>query len=216
MVEELIRSNWEIETLVTISDEALPGLEEIKAERLEANAKDMSRMSGMKTAPDALAVVKQRNFDLSEFYGHNCLVLDGIKDPGNVGSIIRTADWFGIPAVVCSPDTADLFNPKTVQSTMGSIFRTRVVFTNLKPFLQKFRKENGIVMGTMMNGKNIFKTVFPPITALVIGSESHGIRAEVLDLLNEVVTIPGGEKTESLNASVAAGIACSEWFRRDI
>ena len=142
------------------------------------------------------------------------IVLDGIQDPGNLGTIIRLADWFGIDQIVCSEDTVDVYNPKVIQATMGSFTRVNVVYTSLSEFLGKTEHIN---LGTDMEGKNIYEFGFPEKFNLILGNEGNGIRPETVSLLHQKITIPrfGKNKlTESLNVSMAAGIILGEIFSK--
>jgi TrmH family RNA methyltransferase len=140
------------------------------------------------------------------------LALDGIANPGNMGTLIRTAEWFGIHDMVCSMDCVELWNPKTVQATMGSLFRMKVWKADLATYLQKAKDEGKAVFGALLEGEDLFQMQSKPEGILVIGSESHGIRAEVLPCITHPVTIPrvGGSPTESLNAAVAGAILMAE------
>ncbi|WP_459074222.1 TrmH family RNA methyltransferase [Halocola ammonii] len=215
MVEELLKNefDWQAEEIIVREDYPVHDwLEDIQF--LTASKKDMERMSGMKTAPEMIVVVKKKETQAGSFLENNCIVLDGIKDPGNFGTIIRTAEWFGIRHIVCSEETVDLYNPKTVQSTMGSIFRTEVFYTSLPEFIQSFRKSGGKCYGTTMHGQSLYETDFSERTAVVIGSESHGMSEQTMQAADEMIAIPGAIGAESLNAAMAAGIVCSEWFRK--
>ena len=143
------------------------------------------------------------------------LLLDGINDPGNLGTIIRTADWFGIKNIVISEDTCDPWQPKVIQSTMGSILRTQIVETDVVKFLKEVKTT---VFGALMQGKNVYHTQIKCNQGvIIIGSESHGIRDNVMPFVSCPINIPKaeGSQTESLNASVAAGIIISEVFRKN-
>jgi TrmH family RNA methyltransferase len=215
MVEELLKTpyDWDAKEIIVRNDYSIPEwLDDL--EYLSASKKDMERMSGMKSAPEMLAVAKQKEYDPKDFLNSNCILLDGIKDPGNLGTIIRTAEWFGIRHIVCSADTVDLYNPKTVQSTMGSIFRTQVGYTELTDFINDFKESGGKCYGTAMSGQSIYDTGFAEKTAIVIGSESHGMGESTMEAVDEMISIPGDIGAESLNAAMAAGIVCSEWFRK--
>lgn len=135
------------------------------------------------------------------------LVLDGIRDPGNLGTIVRIADWFGIRNIVCSEDTTDFYSPKVVQSSMGSFNRVNLFYTELKRFMSEFNEKHNIY-GALLNGENLpsVKPLFPAL--LVIGSESHGISKEILPFIHHKVTIPSNEASgaESLNAAIATSI----------
>ncbi|HRH53004.1 MAG TPA: RNA methyltransferase [Chitinophagales bacterium] len=175
----------------------------------EVSENDLEKISSLSTAPPVMALVKQKKVSIHQFENTNnwIIALDGINDPGNMGTILRTADWFGIDKVICSDDCVDLYNPKVVQSTMGAIFRVDVLYTGLETFL----KDNKMpVYGAVLEGENIYQTKFKQPGILVIGSESHGIRKEVLNYCSNQITIPRFGKSESLNAGVAAGIILSE------
>ncbi len=145
-----------------------------------------------------------------------CLCLDGVQDPGNLGTIIRTADWFGIRDIVCSPLTADAFNPKVVQATMGSIARVRMHYTDLPQWLDSLPKDVP-VYGTMLDGENLYTRQLEPHGVIVMGNEGNGISEEVARRLTERLFIPpfpaDKQTAESLNVSIATAIICAE-FRR--
>ncbi len=145
------------------------------------------------------------------------LLLDDIRDPGNLGTIIRIADWFGITQVGCSETSVDLYNPKVVQSTMGSIARVHVFYTSLTDYLRSSVKEKNIY-GTFLDGENIYTEKLEQNGVIIIGSESHGISGDVARLITHRLFIPGFGNTavESLNAAVATGIVCSEFKRRTL
>lgn len=150
----------------------------------------------------------------SEALGNIILVLDRVQDPGNLGTIIRTADWFGIRHIFCSPDTVDVYNPKVVQATMGSIFRVNVSYKYIKLLLGDLDK-TWKIYGTLAGGENIYHAEFEFPAAILIGNESQGIAEEYFPLLTHRIGIPSfSTGAESLNASVAAGIVMSEFSRR--
>ncbi len=174
---------------------------------------EMERISALSTAPELLAVVRQPS--LSEPIGENepILVLDRIADPGNLGTMIRTADWFGIQQIVCSPDCVELYNPKTIQSTMGSFCHVRVRYESLVPFLKE--QDNRRILGTFLDGESINTFEFKTNDIIVIGSESNGISAPVAECITNRITIPRGKtagpSAESLNAAIAAAIVMERW-----
>ena len=210
MVEELLHSRFE--TVGLYATEAFLADYPSFADAEIASEVQMQQMSGQDTPPGILAVVRipeQGDIKTASPY---VLALDGIANPGNMGTLIRTAEWFGIQDVVCSNDCVELWNPKTVQATMGSLFRVKVWKTDLSVFLQKAKDEGNAVYGALLNGKDLFQMPTKPEGVIVIGSESHGIRPEVLPCITHPVTIPrvGGSATESLNAAVAGGIIIAE------
>ena len=144
---------------------------------------------------------------------------DGIQDPGNLGTIIRTCDWFGVSNVFCSKDTADVYNPKVIQASMGSFCRVNVTPVALKEFSQKIIETNTVVLGTFLEGKSIYDMEFSiGNTIVIMGNEGSGIRKEAEKLVDKKILIPSFSKTkgraESLNVAVSAGIICSEFKRR--
>ena len=148
------------------------------------------------------------------------LVLDDIQDPGNLGTIIRIADWFGIRRIICSHNTVELYNPKVVQSTMGSIKRVEVIYTDLGQFLEG-RAGNTRIFGTFLEGENIYTRDLPSSAIIVIGNEANGISPKVGKWISDKITIPvfrysedEKDHAESLNAAVAAAVVCSEFRRR--
>ncbi len=145
-----------------------------------------------------------------------CLALDGIQDPGNLGTILRIADWFGIRHVICSHDTADVYNPKAVQATMGALARVDVHYTDLKEFVSQC---NAPVYGTLLDGKNIYQEEITATGVIVMGNEGNGISADLQQFVNKRLYIPnypiGNDTTESLNVAVATGIVCAEFRRRE-
>lgn len=147
-----------------------------------------------------------------------CLALDGVRDPGNLGTIVRIADWFGIDAVLASPDTVELFNPKTIQSTMGSIFRKKVIYCDLTEAARAFSAAGAAVYGTFLDGENIYGQKLERHALVVMGSESFGIRDYLSGSVTKRLFIPpypaGGRGCESLNVSAATAVVCSE-FRRN-
>ena len=148
------------------------------------------------------------------------LCLDGVQDPGNLGTIIRTADWFGIRHIVCSTQTADAYAPKTVQATMGSIARVKIHYTDLPPFLNKALAENIPVYGTFLDGNNIYQTELQNHGIIIMGNEGNGITPETGKLVTHRLHIPSysthGNTAESLNVSIATAIICAEFRRRGL
>lgn len=155
---------------------------------------EMDKLSNMSTSPDVLCVVNMptdpliKELSKEVIISDLVIVLDGVKDPGNMGTIIRIADWFGIKHIVCSEDCVELFNPKVVQSTMGSLLRTQVYYTDLHEFLTKFDGIN--IFGALLQGESIYATSTRMNGILVMGSESHGISPALLPLINKPITIP--------------------------
>jgi len=162
------------------------------------------------TAPNnVLAVLKKKVQAIPvDITGKITLVLDTIQDPGNLGTIIRTADWFGIENIICSPACADMYNPKVVQSTMGSLARVNIFYTELEEWLHKNKKIKKYA--TALNGKNITALKNIKEAIIIIGNEGKGISDVVMNAVDEKITIPKIGAAESLNAAVATGIILSQ------
>lgn len=182
----------------------------------EITEEELGKISNLVTPNEVLAVVSYPGTEIppQEELGDIILLLDRIQDPGNLGTIIRTADWFGIAHIICSPDTVDVYNPKVIQATMGSICRVGVHYTDLRQFMtglgSHWRK-----YGTISDGENIYKVEPEYPAAIIIGNESKGISDQYLPLLTHRIGIPSRSKgAESLNAAMATGIVCSEFCRR--
>ncbi|MCM1483550.1 MAG: RNA methyltransferase [Muribaculaceae bacterium] len=182
---------------------------------------DLERMSHMSTAPDVIAVyrIPDAGIDFSEFDRQLVLALDGVQDPGNLGTIIRCADWFGINQIVCSHDTVDVYNPKVVMATMGAISRVRVHYCDLARLLKDYAAALP-VYGTFLDGENIYAADLSSDKGIVImGNEGNGISDHVAKAVTHRLTIPAfrqeGAGSESLNVAMATAIVLSE-FRRSL
>lgn len=189
-------------------------------ELLIADEEEIRKASLLKAPQDVIAVFKQPQWSIEEICPEQQLVLalDGIQDPGNLGTIIRIADWFGIEHVVCHTDTVDVFNPKVVQATMGSLARVKIHYIDLPSYLTR-QKEAGIPLyGTFLDGENMYEKELSAHGILVMGNEGNGIRPTILPLVNEKLFIPnypiGRETSESLNVAMATAIVCAEFRRR--
>ena len=147
-----------------------------------------------------------------------CLTLDGVQDPGNLGTIIRIADWFGIEDLFCSQNTVDVYNPKTIQATMGALSRVKVHYTDLIPFIQTLH--NVPVYGTFLDGDVIYQSELSPTGLIIMGNEGNGISPEIENIVTQRLYIPNYPKerktSESLNVAVATSIICAEFRRRFI
>ena len=183
------------------------------------SGKELERISNLKTPNKALALVhKPQNLFPGEIFSEGLvLMLDKIQDPGNLGTILRTADWFGVRHVICSSDTADVYNPKTIQSSMGSFIRVQTCYTDLSPCIDRLDEEV-TVYGAFPDASDLY-AVKPTLPAvLVVGNESKGISAEVAERIDQKLMIPSGIKdlqnrAESLNAAMATGIILS-WLSK--
>mgnify|MGYP005805925507 FL=1 len=181
--------------------------------------RDMERLSQLKTPSNSLALVEIPHYRLktADLRGQLTLALDEVQNPGNVGTIIRLADWFGIRDILCSEGTADCFNPKVVQATMGAILRVRVHYTPLAPLLAEAAAGGIPVYGTFLEGENIYAGELSPTGIVVMGNEGRGVTEAVARSVTRKLFIPpwpaGRRGSESLNVAMATGIVCAE-FRR--
>ena len=188
-------------------------------EIIEVTENELQKISNQKSPQGVLAVFKKPEYDLkiSDIYQRLSLALDDVQDPGNLGTIIRIADWFGIKDIFCSESSADVYNTKTVQATMGALARVRVHSVNLCEFLEKMAAEVP-VYGTFMDGENIYNKTLSQQGIIVMGNEGNGISAEVEKLVSERLLIPnypiGQITSESLNVGVATALVCGEFRRR--
>lgn len=173
---------------------------------------DIKDIKTTDTFPGVLAIIQQPEFEINDLADAGVICLDGIKDPGNLGTIIRTADWFGIRNILLSEDCVDVYNPKVVRSTMGSIFRMKIMESrNLIKDLVYLQKQHKYkIYSLTMNGKDLNTIKSNPESVFVIGSESHGVRPEVEKISDAKYTISGKGDAESLNAAIAAGILMSK------
>lgn len=209
VVQELLDADFELHQLYTTEDD-FKSVNDSK--KLIVSADDLKKISALTTASSCLAVFKIP--EQRELYQSGLIVaLDAIRDPGNLGTIIRLCDWFGIQQLICSNETVDVYNPKVVQATMGSISRVNVSYINLEDFISTTSLP---VFGTFMNGENIYSTTLPQEGIIVMGNEANGISKELENSIQHRLTIPRFgtlQKTESLNVATATAIILSE-FRR--
>lgn len=224
MVRDILQSDWTIKELYAGSHwlEKLGVEEQKKAGRIVGiDFKEMKKVSSLKTPHNVLAVVNMPELDHETNPPANdiSLALDRIQDPGNLGTILRTAAWFGIENVYCSKDCVDVYNPKVVQSTMSALLRVNVWYTDLSGLAKWYRKNSLPVYGTFVTGKDIFRENLHSAGLILIGNESGGISSSLQELVTQRLAIPHfpvdqNSKIESLNAASATAIVCSEFRRR--
>jgi len=206
---ELLKSDWEIENLYCtnafqLEHQTLMNKKAISADIIESW--ELKKISNAVTTTEVLAVVKMQSVELPAIANQWTLVLDGIQDPGNMGTILRTADWFGIRQVIASDDCVDIFNPKVVQSSMGSFLRVAINYTSLTTFLPN---QTVPIYGALLKGKNLEQVEFQQQGILIMGNEGNGIRSEIANFIQNPITIPKYGNSESLNVAVATGIICN-------
>ena len=187
------------------------------AEATEVTDDELTRLSFQQHPQQVLALFPiPEPADLSPLTSHLSLLLDGVQDPGNLGTIIRIADWFGISNIICSEDTVDAYNPKVVQATMGSIARVNIIYTNLLELLDGLPADFP-VYGTLLDGENIYAQELTPHGLIIMGNEGNGISDAVRQRVNRRLLIPdfhNGDTADSLNVAIATAITCSEFRRR--
>jgi TrmH family RNA methyltransferase len=208
IISELSNSDFKIKEIFSTDPQKL---DRTDVPVIHISENELKRISFLKNPKDSVAVCylsEQHKFEDANIQ----LVLDGIQDPGNLGTIIRLADWFGIEQIICSEDTVDVYNPKVIMASMGSFTRVNMVYTNLAEYLSNTRNIN---IGTDMEGENIYTFKKPEKLNLILGNEGNGIRPETEKLLQKSIMIPRfgkSQSTESLNVSMAAGIILGQLF----
>lgn len=181
---------------------------DLKTQAIEISIEELERISQFKTPNKVLLVAKKMEWEGEpKIKNEITLALDCIQDPGNLGTIIRLADWFGVHQIICSPECADIYNPKTVQASMASIARVRIDHSDISEFLKKNDAVNSYA--AVLEGEDVSKMEMISEGIIVIGNESQGISEEILSKINTRITIPGKGKAESLNAAIATGIILS-------
>lgn len=213
LVKELVRSTWAIDTIISTAE---------AAERIGVSGAtivpghELDRIGTLESGNEIVAVVLKAAGSPIEDLGPNELVLalDGITDPGNLGTVLRIADWFGIGRVWCSTGSVDVYNPKCVQASMGAIFRVRVDQVDLPVLLEQQRSKGAALYLASMEGRSVFDMDVIGKAVLVLGSESHGLSDAIRSLTSTPIGIPGGGGAESLNVAMAAAALCMEFTRQ--
>ena len=210
VVQELLNSNFELQDLFTTKQDFLT----VPKNKVHAISEaELKKISALTTPNTCLAVFKIPK--AKEMVEKGLIVaLDDVRDPGNLGTIIRLCDWFGIETLFCSEESVDIYNPKVVQATMGSISRVNVVYGNLETFLSQTKLP---VFGTFMDGNNIYQEELPKEGIIIMGNEANGISTSVEKLVSERIAIPrfgNLQVTESLNVATATAIILSEFKRK--
>ena len=205
IVAELLNSNFEFHEIFATNEWILKNTD---VRTIKVSVSELDRISNLKSANNVLAIVKIKQENLSVTDGLT-LVLDDINDPGNLGTIIRMCDWFGVKQLVCSKSTVDCFNPKVVQSAMGSLFRVPIIYTDLEEYVTKVDTP---IYGAFMDGENVRNVKVPESVHLIMGNEANGISEEIDNLITDKVAIKNiGSSAESLNVAVATSILLHEF-----
>lgn len=210
VINELLISNFELHSLFETDDifSQVP-----TAIKILISEDELKKITALNTPNNCLAIFKIPTEKVVNSLGL-IVALDDIRDPGNIGTIIRLCDWFGISQIICSSETVDIYNPKVVQATMGSIARVNVNYLDLEYFIRNYNKD---VFGTFMDGENIYQTVLPKEGLIIFGNEANGISKELENIVTQKIAIPrfgNLQVTESLNVATATAIIISE-FRRN-
>ncbi|MCX7987478.1 MAG: RNA methyltransferase [Bacteroidales bacterium] len=221
MVIEAIVSNMAVTSIIGIPEWwQNTNIDTTKFTCRISTPQQIKQISQMVTPPPVLAVVQipQKDLQIDTLQDKVSIALENIQDPGNLGTIIRLADWFGIENVICSYNSVEVYNPKVIQATMGSIFRVNVFYVNLISLFYEAKKLKISLLGTFLNGENVYSADLPMSGILIMGNESKGISDELARIIDKRITIPSahesGQRAESLNVALAASIVCSEWFRK--
>ncbi len=224
IVAELLDSNIKIEYIVATENWLQNNdLQNKEFEIIVVNDNELKKISSLTTAQEVLAVGKipEPIFNKNEISENLSIILDHIQDPGNLGTIIRLADWFGIKNIFCSQNTVDLYNPKVIQASMGAIFRVNTHYLDIEKLITEFSQFSDFeIFGTFLEGENIYTKNLSNKGFIVMGNEANGISQKLLHLINSKIHIPNfstnPEKTESLNVAIATAIVCSEFKKRKI
>ncbi|MBP2834084.1 RNA methyltransferase [Aquimarina sp. U1-2] len=211
VINELLSAGLLLHQLYTINEDVFKVTEDVMHTITLDELKKISFLTTPQTALAVFRIPEPKEIDTSGLV----IALDDVRDPGNLGTIIRLCDWFGVPDLVCSTQTVDCYNPKVIQATMGSITRVNITYLDLAEFLS-LQKLNTQLFGTFMQGDSLYSKIVPEQAVIVMGNEANGIRKEIEALLTDMITIPqfGTHKeTESLNVATATAVVLSE-FRR--
>jgi TrmH family RNA methyltransferase len=223
IVREFLDAGVTLKTLIAkkefISGLPLSAKEHI-SEIEDASYEELKQISTLKTPHNAVAIVRipEKKINIPEVLNHLCAALDCVQDPGNLGTIIRAAAWFGIRNIVCSPDCVDVFNPKVVQSSMGAVLHVKVFYSELKQFMEVAIQNKIAVYGTMLDGDPVYSQKLASRGVILLGNESRGISADLIPLVTDRIMIPGAGRgipgIESLNVGMAASVIFSEFQRQ--
>ncbi|MFD2036026.1 RNA methyltransferase [Belliella marina] len=213
-VTELLDSDFHVSHLLyteKFAEENPEAISNFKGESFLVSQKTLESAGSFQTNDSALAVAKIKNNSLPNDFGKKLvLALDDVRDPGNLGTIVRIADWYGITDIVCSEESADFYNPKVLNSSMGSFTRVNVAYTDLYQYLQKVQFP---IYGAFLEGENIYKADLSSSGVILMGNESNGISEEIGSLVTQKITIPRFGGAESLNVAIATAIICDNFKR---
>lgn len=221
IVIDLLKNNIKAEAILCTSER----LKEVPFPNediniIECDNSIIKKVSSLSTPTEIIGIfnIPEKHIDKSKISGELSLVLDDIQDPGNMGTIIRTADWFGIDTIFCSKGTVDIYNPKTIQATMGAIAKVNIVYCNLEELINEYANDKFPVYGTFLEGENIYSQDLSEKGFIVMGNEGKGISDKISNIISHKINIPpyniSETASESLNVAIATSIICSE-FRKN-
>ncbi len=221
LILEIVASKMCVEQIYVTQESALCSLKGIDSSIVEQIApSEMERISQLKSANSSLALVQIPNYALEheELRGELIIALDDVQNPGNLGTIIRLADWFGVRHILASRATVDCYNPKVVQATMGALTRVKVHYCDLASELEQLGRAGVPIFGAFLEGENIYGAELPKSAVIVMGNEGQGVGAEVSRSITAKLFVPpypaDNQGSESLNVAIATSIICSEFRRR--
>lgn len=201
--KELLKNDFEFESIITTKD-----LQDEFPLSTVCSEKEIARISNLKSPSNVIAICKIPKYKINRKDKKPLIFLDNVNDPGNLGTIVRTLDWFGYKQLFCSKNSVDCFNSKSVMASMGSIFRVNCHYIDFEEFQQIFPQH--VTFGSSLTGENIGSVKLEPNSIIVIGNESNGVSKDIKEKLKNTIRIPGNGKAESLNVSVATGIILNE------
>lgn len=223
LTDELIHSDFPIVSIIANSHWLAANRNNLPdCEIIETTDNELKKISSLSTPQNVLAIArkKESSIALQDYSKGLHIALDSVQDPGNIGTIIRIADWFGIDSILCSPGCADVFNPKVVQATMGALFRLPIVVEEIIPTLSAYQNNSFNIYGTFLEGKNIYTEPLSDSGIIIMGNEGQGICNDVKNIVTNKLYIPSfnnsPDHSESLNVAIATSITCSEFRRRTL
>lgn len=220
VVEEILESDFVIKMIVAEASWLQNNKVPESCEVFEVNEQTMKKVSSFISPPEVIAVceIKEEAYDYNLIKNSLSIALEQVQNPGNLGNIMRTADWFGIKNIFCTPDSADFYSPKVIQAGMGACCRIKVHYVDLEDFLSKIRADKLNVYGTFLKGQDLYKTDLDARGVILLGNEGKGISSELEAMVSKKLFIPpfpaGVSTAESLNLGNAAAVICSEFTRR--
>ena len=223
IVNELLLSNLTTDTIIAKNEWIKKNSDILNKDNIkiiEATNEELKSISNFQSYPDVIALAKIPSYKIAndEIKSELSILLNGVQDPGNLGTIIRLADWFGIKNIFCDTDCAGIFNPKCVQASMGAVLRVKIHYVNLINLIKEYKNSDFHCYGAFLEGKNIYESNLSKKGFIIMGNEGKGISNELSEFIDKKITIPSFANaklsTESLNVSIATGIILSEFKRR--